>query len=249
LTYSVPEHLATFATPGVRVRVPLRARSATGVIVTISETCELNPKTIRAVTEILDPEPLMPPHLFHLAEFITSYYRCPIGDTYAAVFPAGLLRSDGEVVQLATAGAAADVSKLPAKQAAILSKLQEKGKLGVPALLARAGVASRNPLDSLVEAGLAKIRHRRRDHPPEAEVAAVKLPDRPIADLLERCRRAPRRREVLEWLSEQARPAFASEVCAEVGCSPATLRAMATSGLLIRFHQPPPRRSRWSPYH
>jgi len=246
LTYSVPEHLATFAKPGVRVRVPLRARSATGVIVTISETCKLNPKTIRAVTEILDPAPLMPPHLFHLAEFIASYYRCPIGDTYAAVFPAGLLRSDGEVVQLTTAGAAADVSKLPAKQAAVLSRLQETGKLGVPALLARARVASRNPLDSLVEARLAKIRHRRRDHPPEAEVAAVKLPDKPIADLLDKCKRAPRRREVLEWLSEQGRPAFASEVCAEVGCSPATLRAMATSGLLIRFHQPPPRRPRWA---
>ena len=151
--------------------------------------------------------------LFYLADFIASYYRCPIGDTYAAILPAGLLRADGEVAQLTPSGAAADPSALPARQGAVLAELQETGRLGVPSLLARAGAASRSPLDALISAGHAKIRRRRRDRPPEAEVTAVKLPEEPISDLLDRCRRAPRRREVLEWLAEQGRPAFASEVC------------------------------------
>jgi len=245
LTYLVPEHLEAFALPGVRVRVPLRKRVATGVIVEVSDQCDLDPEAVRPLLEILDPEPLLPPHLSYLADFITTYYRCPLGDTLAAMLPAKLLRADGESAQLTAAGATADPASLPAKQGAVLAELQGSGRLGVPALLARAGAASRSPLDALVESGLATFRRRRRDRAPEAEVAAVKLPEAPIEELLERCRRAPRRREVLEWLSEQGRPALAAEVCSEVGCSPATLRAMASSGLLIRFLQPPPRRPRW----
>jgi len=244
LTYLVPEHLEPFAVPGVRVRVPLRKRTVTGVIIEISTTSELD--KVRPLTAVLDSEPLLPPHLFDLAEFISSYYRCPLGDTLAAMLPVGLLRSDGEVARLTPAGAATDPSALPTKQGAILTELQNTGKLGVPALLGRAGAAGRSPLDALVDARLAKVSRRRRDRPPEAEVAAVRLPEIPIEDLLERCHRAPRRREVLEWLSEQGRPALASEVCAAVGCSAATLRTMASAGLLLRFKQPAPHRSRWA---
>ena len=245
LTYSVPEHLERFAVPGVRARVPLRKRTATGVIVGVSDHCEIDPQTVRPLSEILDPEPLLPPHLAFLADFIATYYRCPLGDTFAAMLPAKLLRADGETARLTPAGAAADPAILPPRQGAVLSELQEAGRLGVATLLARAGAASRSPLDALVAAGLASVRRRRRDRAGEAEVAAVKLPAKPLEELLERCRRAPRRREVLEWLAEQGRPALASEVCSEVGCSPATLRAMEKDGLLVRFSQAPPRRPRW----
>ncbi len=245
LTYSVPEHLVRFAVPGVRARVPLRKRTATGVIVAVSERCEIDPEAVRPLTEILDPEPLLPPHLAYLADFVATYYRCPLGDTYAAMLPAKLLRADGETARLTPAGAGADPASLPPRQGAVLSELQEAGRLGVATLLARAGAASRSPLDALVAAGLVAVHRRRRDHTVEAEVTAVKLPATPVEELLERCRRAPRRREVLEWLAEQGRPALASEVCSEVGCSPATLRAMAADGILVRFSQAPPRRPRW----
>jgi len=245
LTYSIPEDLEPFAVAGVRVRVPLRKKTVTGVLVEVTDSTDLSPSTIRPLTEVVDPAPLLPPHLFYLADFITSYYRCPIGDTLAAILPAGLLRADGEVARLTPAGAAADPASLTGKKGAILTELQAATKLRVPTLLARGGAAGRGPLDALVADGLATVSSRRRDRSPEAEVAAVRLPEIPIEDLLEKCRRAPRRREVLEWLAEQGRPALASEVCAEVGCSPSTLRAMDKAGLLQRFTQPAPRRPRW----
>jgi len=245
LTYAIPEHLEPFAVPGVRVRAPLRKRSVTGVLLEINESTDLDPAAVRPLTEVLDPEPLLPPHLFFLADFVASYYRCPIGDTLATILPAGLLRTDGLVARLTHSGASADPAALPAKQCAVLAELQSATRLGVPALLGRAGVRSRSPLDALVAAGFASLSRRRRDRAPEAEVTAVQLPDIPIEELLERCRRAPRRREILEWLSEQGRPALAAEVCAEVGCSPATLRTMAAAGLLLRFRQSAPRRPRW----
>ena len=245
LTYAVPEELEVFAVPGVRVRVPLRNKTVTGVLVEVSDTTEIDIAAVRELTEVIDPEPLLPPHLFFIADFIAGYYRCPLGDTLATILPVGLLRTDGEIARLTARGAATDPEVLPAKQGAVLRTLQAHTKLRVPTLLARAGARGRGPLDALVAGRLATISRRRRDRPPEAEVAAVRLPDKPIEDLLEQCRRAPRRRQVLEWLSEQGRPALASEVCAEVGCSPATLRAMASAGVLVRFHQAPARRPRW----
>lgn len=246
LTYAVPAPLEAFAAPGVRVRVPLRAKLVTGVLVATRDSTELAPEAVRELVEILDAEPLLPAHLFHLARFIAEYYRCPLGDTLAAVLPAGLLRADGETARLTAAGAAADPTSLPGKRGAVLAELQAAGALGVPALLGRAGAAGRKPLDALVEAGLATVGTRRRDRAPEAEVAAVRLPTAPLAELLARCGRAVRRREVLEWLAEQGRPALVAEVCASVGCSPATVRAMDAAGLVERFHQAPERRPRWA---
>jgi len=245
LTYSVPVELEGFTVPGVRVRVPLRKKTVTGVVVDIKASTDLDPKTIRSLIEVVDPEPLLPPHLFYLADFVASYYRCPLGDTLATILPAGLLRADGEMARLTPVGAATESESIPGKRGAVLSELQAATKLRVPTLLARAGATGRGPLDALVEAGLATVSSSRRDRSPEAEVAAVKLPDVPIEQLLEQCKRAPRRREILEWLSEQGRPALVAEVCAEVGCSPSTLRAMDAAGLVLRFKQPAPRRQRW----
>jgi primosomal protein N' (replication factor Y) len=245
LTYAIPVDLEAFAVPGVRVRVPLRKKEVTGVLIAVADGTELDPASIRPLAEVVDPEPLLPPHLFHLAEFIASYYRSPLGDTLATMLPPSLLRSDGETARLTPAGAAADLTALSGRKGAVLRELQSTTKIRVPTLLARAGVAGRAPLDALVADGLAKVSSRRRDRSPEAEVAAVQLPDVPIEELLEQCRRAPRRREVLEWLSEQGRPALVAEVCAAVGCSVSTLRAMDKVGLLLRFTQPPPRRPRW----
>ena len=103
LTYAIPHHLDAFAVPGVRVRVPLRNKTVTGVLVATSDVTEIAASSLRELTEILDEKPLLPPHLFYLAEFIAGYYRCPLGDTLAAVLPAGLLRADGEIARLTAA--------------------------------------------------------------------------------------------------------------------------------------------------
>jgi primosomal protein N' (replication factor Y) len=245
LTYSVPRELEPFAVPGVRVRVPLRKKIVTGVLIDTRASTQLDPGSIRPIDEIVDSEPLLPGRLFHLAEFIASYYRCPLGDTLATILPPGLLRADGETARLTNKGATADPDALAGKRGAVLGVLQSATKMRVPTLLARAGASGRGPLDALVEEDLAKVSSSRRDRRSEAEVAAVRLPDVPIEELLERCARAPRRREVLTWLAEQGRPALVAEVCAEVGCSASTVRAMDAAGLLQRFTQPAPRKPRW----
>jgi len=246
LTYRVPAELERFASPGVRVRVPVRKRMATGVLVATSPDTDLDPSIVRPISEVLDPEPLLPLHLLELAAFISSYYRCPLGATLGVMLPSGLLRTDSEEIRLTRAGAAADDAALPPGRAAVLAALREQPRIRLTTLLARSGATGREPVDALVEAGLATLTRRRRDHAPRTDVGAVRLAERPLEDMLAECRRAPRQRAVVQWLAEQGRPVLLSEVQAAVGCSAATVRALAERGLVARFSQRPQPRPRWA---
>lgn len=246
LTYSVPTELEPFAAPGVRVRVPLRQRFATGVVVAVSETTELPVDSLRPIEEVLDEMPLLPQRLMDVADFVSGYYRCPLGTTLASMIPARLFRSDAEEARLTPTGARVDPTELPAGQSAIVEALQSTPKLKVPTLLSRTGLAGRSALDAAVEAGWVRISRRRRDRAPRVDVTAVQLADEPVEDLLERCGRAPRQRQVLEWLAAEARPALSSEVTAATGCSAATLRSMEKRGLIDRFSQRSARRHTWA---
>lgn len=246
LTYRIPAALAPLVQPGVRVRAPLRRRTVTGVVVAVEEETGLPPGQVRELVELLDAEPLLPGHLLDLAGFIASYYRCPPGDTFAAMLPAGLLRADVEEAEVTPAGVAAPDGRLTALQRELLGILRATSCKRLPTLLAEAGAASRAPVEALVELGLVRLRHRRRDRPQAAEVAAVTLAEGPLETLVERAGRARRQRQVVEWLAEQGRPALVGEVCERVPCSPATVRAAATAGLVRLFTQHRPHRARWS---
>jgi primosomal protein N' len=202
LTYSVPDGLIPFVIEGVRVRVPVRRRTATGIVVATMADTELDPTIVKPITDVLDSEPLLPNHLLDLARFIASYYRSPLGTALATILPTPLLRADSETAVLTMAGAGTDPESLASRQAALLAVLQASPRTPVPTLLARAGAKSRSPLEALASAGLVRLQRRRRDRAPRVEVAAVQLPSRPLDELLQECHRAPRQREVLEWLAE-----------------------------------------------
>ncbi len=246
LTYRVPANLVPFAVPGVRVRVPLRKRHATGVIISVADTTDLPTKSIRPIEEVLDEAPLLPQRLMDIAEFISGYYRCPLGTTLASMIPARLFRPDAEEAQLTPTGAAMEIDGLPLAQRAILAALRITPRLKVPTLLGRADLTNRGPLDATVSSGWVHLRSQRRDRAPQVEVMAVQLASDPLDELLEKCRRAPRQRQVIEWLAAEARPALASEVSQATGCSSATLRTMAQRGLIQRFSQRSAGRPRWS---
>jgi len=246
LTYAVPVELAALARPGVRVRVDLRNREVTGIIVDVSDATDLDPAAIKPLLAILDQRPLLPPHLLDLALFIAAYYRSPIGDTLAAMLPARLLRADAEVAALTPRGAAADPAGFPPAQRRILSLLQKRGKMTVASLFTRAGIATRKPLDALAGAGLVQLGRRRRDRPPRTEVTAVRLADRPLEAMLQSCSRSPRQQDVLRFLAARRGPILLHELLETVGCSPGVVRQLVGRGFVEKFTQQPPRRPRWA---
>lgn len=86
-TFAVPDALKANLRTGHRVQVPLgkRARSVDGFVVRLDE----RPwdTTLRAVESVLEPDPLLTPHLIELAHEIARHYACPLGRTLKAVLP------------------------------------------------------------------------------------------------------------------------------------------------------------------
>jgi len=215
------------------------------VVTAVKDHCELESSLLKEVREILDSKPLFPPHVFELAEFISSYYRCPLGTTLAAVLPSGLLRSDAELVELSPKAAALDPELLPPAQSGLFEELSLKKKLPLASLMARHRI-SRGALVELEQQGMVRIRRLRRDRVRQREVGAVELAPGDLEEMLDECGRARRQREVLQWLSDKEGWVLESEVRAAIGCSPGVLKALEDKGRIRRFRQAAAGKPIWS---
>jgi primosomal protein N' (replication factor Y) len=87
LTYHVPEHL-DLPPVGARVRVPVGSRTLTGCVVGHDADAH-EPETTKAIVEVIDREPLLPPRIVDLCAWVAEYYLAGIGDAIAVAMPPG----------------------------------------------------------------------------------------------------------------------------------------------------------------
>lgn len=83
-TYRLPDDAQ--AQPGVRVIVPFRREQLIGVVTGLLDEAPADME-LRAVTSILDAEPLLPPVLLDLARWMADYYLTPLGEVLRAMLP------------------------------------------------------------------------------------------------------------------------------------------------------------------
>lgn len=86
LTYRVPEGLDT-PRPGTRVLVPLGARRLTGIVVRAEMEAHPAAVAVKSLIDVLDSEPLLPPAVVELAEWVADYYACGPGEALGAAMP------------------------------------------------------------------------------------------------------------------------------------------------------------------
>ncbi len=164
LTYIIDDTLADLQV-GERVMVPLGRgnRPVAGFVVQINEQCSLSPNKIKAILK-RDPAGIcLPVNLVHLAQWMSSYYCCPIGMVFAAILPAAVKRGIGQVQQtLVSLNPVPPVPptniKLSKLQKAALAQMQaltEQGQTAIdPHDLARqAGAKSISPVTQLIAKG------------------------------------------------------------------------------------------------
>jgi len=91
-TYSVPDHLKDFCSPGMRVLVPFGNRRVTGYVLSGQKDC----KGFKAkkIFDILDDHPLFPESEISFFKWIAGYYIHPLGEVIKAALPSGLDRHD-----------------------------------------------------------------------------------------------------------------------------------------------------------
>ena len=148
---------------GVRVRVPFGRQALIGLVTGVATHSDVPVAKLKAVTEVLDSEPALPPTLWALARWAAQYYQHPLGDALSQMLPVlirqgePLLAPHPQVWRLTSRGQALQPEGLrrAARQAqawAVL-KAHEQG-LSDTALLAL-GV-SREALPALQDKGLAE---------------------------------------------------------------------------------------------
>jgi len=76
---------------GLRVSVPFGNANEVGIIAEISGNTELPPHKIKAINRIIDTQPILPPDLMELVNWLHKYYHQPLGECFMTVLP-GLLR-------------------------------------------------------------------------------------------------------------------------------------------------------------
>ena len=172
--YLIPEEMREQAVPGVRVSVPFSKgnRRCEGIILAVAENSEY--EKLKAITEVLDPRPVLTPEQIKLALFMRERFFCTVYDAVKAILPAGLWfneegkrRAKDKTVEVARLSVTSEDASVIAdnkrrrspKQAAILDLLCSFEMLPVRDILNHTG-ASRQCLKGLVNLELVELFQR-----------------------------------------------------------------------------------------
>ncbi|MGH7931496.1 MAG: hypothetical protein ACREQV_27325, partial [Candidatus Binatia bacterium] len=98
LIYSVPEALRERVAIGMRVSIPLRKRTVTGVVLELLETTSL--RDTKPIVALLDNDPVIDAGLLSLIQWIARYYLTTLGEVLAAILPPALRRESQRMVVL-----------------------------------------------------------------------------------------------------------------------------------------------------
>ncbi len=138
LTYVVPETLRDVIAAGQLVQVPFRNKAKTGLVISLGDTCpdpSLNLDKIRALLDVVDPEPLLNAQGIAFLQFVAEYYLSPIGEVVRLAIPSSV-RLEG--IKCYEVNPDADLSALEDEALReVMQHLDAEGKQPISALKER----------------------------------------------------------------------------------------------------------------
>ena len=206
--YLVPDPLRGRMQPGQRVQAPFGRgdRLTDGYCVGLAKP--KHPQGLKAIVSLVDPRPLLSPHMLNLTRWIADRYLCAWGQVIETVVPAGVKSRAGtrEVTMLEINGekaAALANIKLPPKQAAVLRILAAADRPMPLEHVAREAKCGTAPITALRRKSLIRAMAVRSE-PAEPEAAPLP-PDRNLVLNPDQQRALDR---ILNALREQAYKTF-----------------------------------------
>lgn len=143
--YLLPPEGSFRPQPGCRVAVPFGRREVIGVVVEVTEGTTYEPGKLKAVTAVIDQQPLVSPALWQVYRWACDYYHHPVGDALTGILPARLRRgasADGDPVEhwhLTTHGHGLPETALSRarKQQQLLNLLRHQGPMSAADIAAQ----------------------------------------------------------------------------------------------------------------
>lgn len=182
--YAVPEGLRV--KPGCRVRVPLRRKSATGTVLSVSDEVHSD-FALREIDSLIDPEPLMDETLLRIGRWIADYYACGFETVVRSLLPESV-RNEGNSAKTRRVAALAKmpdqeqldkISRRAPRQYAILMLLCSAS--GQRLASVDLGKGSDAALKALEKAGYLRIEKEEVRRDPEADGVVEVVESKPLA--------------------------------------------------------------------
>ena len=119
-TYYIPEKY-NYIKEGVRVDVDLVGKITAGIVYKIRDNCEL--KDVKPVIRIIDKMPVLNSDLLNVAEWISQYYICSLGEACWSIIPKGIKKRDIKVKHGGYLSNFEEVIKLNEEQSRVIKEL------------------------------------------------------------------------------------------------------------------------------
>jgi len=152
-TYSVPAALRDAVAPGARVIVPFGRRQVTGYV--LGPGRQIDELKIKPILSVPDGAAIYPASMLPLFQWLSDYYKHPLGEVIRQALPAGLSPSDyAALARTPQTGAVLASEDLPELERCILQQVAEQSP--VPLRRLRQSMPhsiSANRLDALERRG------------------------------------------------------------------------------------------------
>jgi len=206
-SYRVPPRLRGLVLPGQLVWVPLRRRQVQGVVLALREQRDAV-GTLRDVTDLADPEAVIPPDGLRLAYWTAGTYHVPLYEVLALLLPPGVAQESDVTWRATAAGVAVALGSLPERERAILYYVRMHGETSERELrrnLRGSDSDLREAYALLSERGLlvcGTVQRAPHVRPRMERLACLSIPTADLATALADLERAPKQQAVLRWLAD-----------------------------------------------
>ncbi len=234
-SYAIPGGLSIDI--GQAVWVPFGDKLLQGIVLELTQYPSVEETKIRAIADVISPQPILSQDQLRLARWLSDYYLCPIYEAVALMLPPGFERKTLTFISASAAADNYDLSSLNTEQRRVMQLVQRQGKVSLKQLEKALGkkeaqaTISQLTRRSLVVRSyeLEPVRVR-----PKKELYLSLAVDAETArkEAEKLGRRATKQAALLIFLARKTEPVLQSEAIRNANCQSETVKTLVSRGLI-----------------
>ncbi|MDD5486887.1 MAG: primosomal protein N' [Dehalococcoidales bacterium] len=242
-SYHIPEGIKV--QPGQAVWVPFGKQLLQGVVISISDTPGY--EQTRAIAGIIEPPIILEKRALELAEWISSYYLCPLFQSLALLLPPGFTRSSHPVLSVSPQADPLHLETLEENERKLYERIAAGGPLEQKEAEnifgkrqtgeAASGLISKNLIHRTFRLGPARV------SPKTENLVGLTISQAVAREEAEKLKaRSPRQAALMSYLVQAGQPAVWKEIRLATGTTISARQALEKKGFINVIETETPRR-------